>query len=259
MIIIKNIKFSPIISINAHEVKTPKQPPTEVKGRPFYAITYRKSGIIKISTKSGSVISQKSCVTLTPKNCSYTTEVIEDTHIIAIHFDFTDNFDLQNPIVFEKQSHRISELFELILATHSADSINFKCYSLFYELLEEIRHQLETTGNNMINPKIAKAKENIEKNFASNNFNIDALATSLSINSSYLRREFKKTYSISPISYLKNIRLENALSMLLSDYYSIDEIAKKCGYGSSSYFIQVFHKAKGCSPRKYKERYFKSV
>ena len=106
-----------------------------------------------------------------------------------------------------------------------------------------------------IKPKILKAKLEIEENFSDSNFNIDALVNKLQISPSYLRYEFKKAYSMSPIEYLSKVRQKNAMSILASDYYSIEDIAKKCGYCSTSYFIQVFKKNTGYSPLKYKEKF----
>ena len=142
---------------------------------------------------------------------------------------------------------------------YAANDTDYKYYSIFYELLDLVEKQLEQSTKNKNNPKIIQAKAEIDKHFSDNNFNISQLAEMLNINSSYLRREFKKAFSISPIAYLQDIRLQNAVSMLLSDYYSVEEIAQKCGYGSSSYFIQAFKKANGYSPQKWKELYFKNM
>ncbi len=245
---------SPIISIKVYDVNSQKHSLIEVKGRPFYALTYRKKGVAKINIDGKTIISHKNCVTLTPKNKTYTTEVIEDTHIIAIHFECLDDTAFQTPFVIENTNPLISELFDTLYKKYSAkDNYNYKCFALFYELLEEILQPLKTNEENKLNPKILKAKHEIDKHFTDNNFNINKLAELLSVNTSYLRREFNKAYSVSPISYLKKVRLQTAVSLLLSDYYSIEAIAQKCGYSSTSYFIQVFHKSKGYSPHKYKE------
>lgn len=249
-----NIIKSPIISIKVYDVNSQKHNLTKVKGRPFYALTYRKKGIAKINIDGKTIVSSKNCITLTPKNKNYTTEIIEDTHIIAIHFECLDDTAFQTPFAIENTNPLVPELFDMIYKNYSAkDNYNYKCFSIFYELLEEILHPLKTNEESKLNPKILKAKQEIGKHFTDNDFNINKLADSLSVNTSYLRREFNKAYSISPISYLKKIRLQSAVSLLLSDYYSIEDIAKKCGYSSTSYFIQVFHKSKGYSPQKYKE------
>lgn len=253
----KDIQKSPIISINVYDVKNPKHNLLEVKGRPFYALTYRKQGIAKIHIDGKTMVSYKNCITLTPKNKSYTTEVLEDTQMTAIHFNCLHNNAFQTPFVFENHNPLLAQLFDIIYKKYSAeDSLNYECFSHFYELLELVIKHLKSTEESKLNPKIIRAKKEIDTHFTDNDFNINKLADSLSVNTSFLRREFKKAYSVSPISYLKDVRLQKALLLLLSDYYSVDEIAKQCGYSSTSYFIQDFHKVKGVSPQKYKERYF---
>ena len=251
------LQKSPIISIQVYDVKTPKHNLVEVNERPFYALTYRKQGSVKIIIDGKTMVSNKNCITLTPKNKTYTTEVLEDTHMIAIHFDCLNDSAFQTPFVFENHNPLLAELFDLLYKKYSADdAYNYTCFSYFYELLELVIKHLKSTRESKLNPKIIKAKKEIDAHFTDNDFNINKLAESLSVNTSFLRREFKKAYAVSPIAYLKDARLQKALLLLLSDYYSVDEIAKECGYSSTSYFIQVFHKAKGISPQKYKEQYF---
>ena len=253
----KDIQKSPIISVNVYDVKTPKHNSVEVKGRPFCALTYRKQGTVKINIDGKTMVSHKNCITLTPKNKSYTTEVLEDTQMTAIHFNCLHNNAFQTPFVFENHNPLLAELFDIIYKKYSAeDSCNYECFSRLYELLEMVLKHLKSTEERKLNPKIISAKKEIDAHFTDNDFNINKLAESLSVNTSFLRREFKKAYAVSPIAYLKDARLQKALLLLLSDYYSVDEIAKECGYSSTSYFIQVFHKAKGISPQKYKEQYF---
>lgn len=252
----KTIIKSPITSIKVYDVTSRNHSLIEVKGRPFWALTYRKRGITKINIDGKTIISKENCITLTPKGKTYTTEVLADTDIIAIHFECLDDSAFQTPFVIENSNRLISNFFELLLKKHSAeDAYNSECFAIFYELLSEVEKYLRCREEKKQNQKILKAKNEIDNNFSDNNFNINKLSDSLGVNTSYLRREFRKAFSTSPISYLKEVRLQNAVSLLVSDYYSIDEIAKKCGYGSASYFIQVFHKKKGCSPQKYKERH----
>lgn len=251
-----NIIKSPIISMDVYDARAPRHNLLKVKERPFYALTYRKSGSAKFHIAGKTFVSKRNCVTFTPKNQSYLTEITEDTHIIAIQFDCLENQAFQTPFVFKNTNDHIQELFEMISKKYSAkENYNYKCFSLFYELLDEIEKYFINNNENKINPKILKAKKEIDKCFCDNDFNIEKLTSLLDLSPSYLRREFKKAYLVSPISYLKTVRLQKAMSMLLSDYYSIEDIAKKCGYGSASYFIQVFHKSKGCSPLKYKEMF----
>ena len=249
-----NIIKSPIISLNVYNVNTEKGKLTKVAARPFHSLTYRKKGIAKINTASSSYISETDCITFMPKGMSYSTEIIHDTNMITIHFDCFEEDNSLVPFVLENTNQQLQQLFDLMLEKHSNDApANFECYSLFYKLLSKIEKLFKEEQNRKINPSVLEAKIMIEKNFYDNNFNIDSLVSALPISASYLRSEFKKVYSVTPIEYLKYVRLQNAMSLLISDYYSIEDLAKKCGFGSASYFIQAFSKSTGHSPLKYKE------
>lgn len=251
-----NIIKSPIISLNVYNAKTEKSKPAKVKARPFHSLTYRKKGIVKINIGENAYISKPDCITFMPKGLDYSTEIVLDTDMVAIHFDCFEEDNTLIPFVLENTNQHLVRIFDLMLEKHSTDTPgDFECYSLFYKLLSEIEKLFKEERESKINPAIPEAKMRIEKNFADNDFNIDSLVAELPISASYLRSEFKRVYSITPIEYLQYIRLQNAISMLISDYYSIEDLAKKCGFGSSSYFIQFFSKSTGFSPRKYKENF----
>ena len=59
-------------------------------------------------------IASKNCITLTPKGESYVTEILEDTHMIAIHFDCFDENAFGSPFVIRNTDTRLQQLFETI-------------------------------------------------------------------------------------------------------------------------------------------------
>lgn len=247
---------SPILSLSVYDVKSPKRKLTEVTAREFNSITYRKEGIVKLDFDGKTLISHPGCVTFTPKNTDYATEVISNTHMIAIHFDYVCKSECVEPFVFESSNRKICNLFDEIYEKYFAeDADNYECYSAFYRLLSELKKQFLFRQNKKIAPSVVRAKVLIENNFRDNNFNIDSLVSILPISASYLRREFKSAYGVSPIEYLKYVRLQNAKHLLSADYYSVEELAEKCGYSGASYFIQSFKKSTGHSPIEYKKTY----
>jgi AraC-like DNA-binding protein len=253
-----NFIISPVISLNAFDTKTLKGKTAKVEGRMFYSLSYRKHGAVNINVGKKHLISKADSITFIPKKQAYTTSVIEDTHLTAIHFDCVDKNICTEAFVLDNCPKQFQHLFETVYNTYTSDkSCNYECYSLLYKLLSEIEKHLAVNSDIKTNPYVAQAKSMIEKNFSDNNFNIDLLISNLPIGSSYLRSEFKKAYSVTPIEYLKNIRHQNALSLLSSDYYTVEDIAGMCGYSSSSYFIQVFRKTTGLSPLKYKQNFFR--
>jgi AraC-like DNA-binding protein len=247
---------SPITSLNVYDVKSPKGKLTRVNGREFYSITYRKKGTVKLNYAGKTLISNPGCITFTPKKTDYTTEIKVDTHMIAIHFDYPCKDESIEPFVYKNSNHKICSLFDEIYEKYSAeDTDNYECYSLFYNLLSELKKHFITNVNKGIIPYVVKAKLLIENNFRNSNFNIDCLVSKLPVSAQYLRREFKSAYGVSPIKYLNYVRLKNAISLLSAGYYSIEELSRKCGYSSVSYFIQSFKKSTGYSPTEYKRIY----
>lgn len=251
-----NIIKSPVISLSAYDIKSPKGKITKVSGRSFHSLTYRKQGTVKINIGDKTLISTAGCITLTPKKQSYSTKIMQDTHLIAIHFDCLDENMYNIPFVLDSNNQQLRQLFELVVKKYSTDDVNnYECFSYFYKILAEIEKHFRKKQESKIIPAILEAKSKIEKNFADNNFNIDSLVSELPISASYLRNAFKKAYSVSPIDYLKYVRQQNAISLLSSSYYSVEELAEKCGYSSASYFIQAFRKSTGYSPLQYKEKF----
>ena len=220
---------SPITSLNVYGVKSPKGKRIKVNGRVFNSITYRKEGTVKLNFADKTLVSHPGCITFTPKHTDYSTEILNDTHMIAIHFDYPcENGDAQ-PFVYENTNHIMCNLFDEIYEKYSAeDNDNYECYSIFYKILSEVKKYFIIGQNKKIIPSVVLAKQLIENNFRDNNFNIDRLVSTLSISASYLRREFKTAYGVSPIEYLKHVRLQNAILLLSADYYLVEELAEKC-------------------------------
>lgn len=84
------------------------------------------------------------------------------------------------------------------------------------------------------------------------NLTIQELATIANLSPSRFFTVFKKETGITPIEYKNRICIRNAEKMLLISDLSIEEIAEKLGFNSSSYFRRTFKAYTGKSPREYK-------
>lgn len=67
-------------------------------------------------------------------------------------------------------------------------------------------------------------------------------------------RCFREELHISPMEYVRDFRIKKASQMLLETTDSITEISMKCGFGSVSYFGQIFRDAAGCTPQEYRRK-----
>ena len=81
---------------------------------------------------------------------------------------------------------------------------------------------------------------------------IDELCRKFNISQHSLERLFKQELNISPVSYLKKIRLEKASALLRNSSFSISQISLMCGFSSFAYFTKEFRSAYGTTPSKYR-------
>ncbi len=231
-----------------------KNKPIFVNGRNFYSLTYRHRGKISLTYDQKELISSEDCVTYVPKNTSYITEVLEDVSMTAIHFNIVGEGLPDTPTVMPVKDTPVRNLFLSLAQKGDNSTSHFSQMATVYRILSELGKIALTDSSKDIPNKIAMAKELIESEFSDSLFSIERLAETIKVSPAYLRREFNRAYGLSPIKYLKDIRISNAKQLLLSGNISVSEIAELCGYTSVSYFIQDFHRLVGESPNQYRTR-----
>ena len=248
-------KFA-IQSISVMEINSPKHRSQLVNGRDFYALSYRLDGMIEIETAQKSIVSKPDSVTFTPKGMSYKTTIREDTKMIVVHFRLARDLDFQLPYVLPCVRGEIKGLFELLAAKSlKGEDKYFECMSIFYRILSELGTYIEPSSSICDCSKSTKAL--IDTNFGDQELDVAALASAAGVSDSYLRRVFKRDFGEAPLEYLNRVRIQNAKKLLESEYLTVDEVAKRCGFNTLSYFIQSFHAKVGETPGAYRKRKFR--
>ncbi len=107
-----------------------------------------------------------------------------------------------------------------------------------------------TTGNNEdLDSRLLKsAIKFCQKNYHSSEFNINSLADLLGIDRSSILRLFRKKMDISPLEYLSQLRLQRALSLLVSTRRTLKEIAEDSGFSDVNYFCRFIKQKTGKRP-----------
>ena len=230
---------------------TASHKPIFVECRDFYSLTYRHRGKVSITCKGKALFSSQDCVTFIPKNTPYTVETLEDVEITAVHFDILREQLPSEPTVIPNIPQSIRALFQLLTKGGISPLVRM---STLYEILAALQQLCHARTTRTIPPKILEARQRLEAQYTSPLFSIEALADALQISTTYLRREFRAAYGTSPIGFLKGLRITHAKQLLLTEAASVSDIADRCGYTSTSYFIQDFHKSVGESPAVYRSR-----
>ncbi len=81
---------------------------------------------------------------------------------------------------------------------------------------------------------------------------IKETAEYLKISPAYLSRLFKKETGLSFREYVNKLKIEEAAALLLYTQFSDVEISSLLAFSSQSYFIKIFKKIMGITPKKYK-------
>ncbi|WP_298536287.1 AraC family transcriptional regulator [uncultured Algibacter sp.] len=105
--------------------------------------------------------------------------------------------------------------------------------------------------SNLFNPNSYSFREIIEAHYYSNT-TLDELAQLNNQSLSTFKREFKKLYSVSPASYLRDKKLERSIELLTSTDLRATDIAYECGFANVSHFSKTFKQKYGVSPSNYK-------
>jgi AraC-like DNA-binding protein len=88
---------------------------------------------------------------------------------------------------------------------------------------------------------------------------MEELAGYVQLNETYLSKLFKKETGQSVSEFIRDKKVEEACALLrYSDKTSV-EIAADMGFSSHSYFISIFKKVTGMTPKEYRDQYFRKL
>ena len=78
------------------------------------------------------------------------------------------------------------------------------------------------------------------------------LAEEFHLNPQYISQLFKNEIGVNFLTYLTNIRMENAKKLLLTTSLSIAQVSEQSGYADYRVFTKVFKKSEGITPSQYR-------
>ena len=93
----------------------------------------------------------------------------------------------------------------------------------------------------------------ILSNNSDSDCNINLLAKRLCMTKSTLYNKLKRQTGLSPVEYVRSVRLHTSVQMMEESDLSIKEIAYAVGFNDPKYFSRCFKRHFGVSPKEYKE------
>ncbi len=193
------------------------------------------------------------CILIHPSLLS-TIERIKNKYIKPLYQDYQHPFFIFDPSILW-QKNLIETLYKIYeLCDNQSNGFELQVMSFLYNLCFNLCEHIQT------NPKIYVDKQievlhqmvgYIQQNYHSK-IKLNDIAAAGNICRSNCCKIFQSILNQSPISYLTEYRLEKSIELLTDSNYSITEIAHQCGFNSSSYYTEIFHREIGCTPSEYK-------
>ncbi len=91
----------------------------------------------------------------------------------------------------------------------------------------------------------------IERNLVDSDFNVTKLQETTGFGQKLLYRKIKQLTGVSPVEYIRNIRMEKAGLLLREGKFSVSEVMYMVGFTKSGYFSKCFQEAFGMTPSAY--------
>ena len=98
---------------------------------------------------------------------------------------------------------------------------------------------------------LQKASDYVRENLSSLDLNVETLSEAMHMSSVHLYRKMKQEGDITPNDFIRNIRMECAIEMLLAKDKNVAEVAYSVGYSDPKYFSKCFKTLYGMSPSAY--------
>jgi AraC-like DNA-binding protein len=204
-----------------------------------------------------------------PEDCVYDC-VVFNMELLR-HRNFQDDIFLQRivhhqlyvlPVLSRDQVPDYTELTQLLMRLFSILKNRKKGYQLyatgilryFFSIIENkelyVSDSFTGTYGFRRTEQLKAALDMIETSYQ-NTLSLEDLSKAAGLSAKYFCQFFRKLTGKTPIDYLNFFRIGKACFQIAEGDDSLLDISLNCGFTDYSYFIRVFKKYKGVSPRKY--------
>lgn len=94
----------------------------------------------------------------------------------------------------------------------------------------------------------------IEENMDDMNLKVEQIADAMNLSRAVFYTKLKTISGLSPIDFLRDIRIKRACQLIASGNYTFSQVAYMVGFKDPKFFSRTFRKIMGCSPTEYKGR-----
>ena len=116
-------------------------------------------------------------------------------------------------------------------------------------IISESKEAISPTDEKLL----LKINATIEAHLSDSDFNVQTLCELIGMGNKLVYRKLKQLTSMTPVEYIRTIRLSKASILLKQKKFTISEVMYLSGFSNASYFSKCFQAKYGCTPREYME------
>lgn len=124
----------------------------------------------------------------------------------------------------------------------------------FYSFFDKIGEELEKKKAVRQESFYEQMRDYIGSHYTDPDFTVESLAGALNKSVPYISRVYSQSKGTTIKDTISELRMDMAKQLLRDKNLSINEIAARVGFSSSSYFHKAFKKVNGVTPKEYQER-----
>jgi AraC-like DNA-binding protein len=121
------------------------------------------------------------------------------------------------------------------------------------ERMEQISAPKEIVAVSQDEKFLQQVTQCIEEHINDFDLNVNSLCEQMNMGNKMIYRKLKQLTGMSPVDYIKSIRMKKAAMLLKQHKFTVAEVMYMVGFSNSSYFSKCFQSAFGQTPRQYIE------
>lgn len=168
----------------------------------------------------------------------------------CIDIQFSSNMPLAEEAFVHDMSEnaKVHDLFEKCysLWIHKESGYYLRCMSILYQILAIVFVSAYHPRDKY--QMIAPGEKYIYEHYKTENISIPSLAELCGISETYFKKLFVAKHSMTPKKYITHIRMEEAKDLLLTNEYTVSQVAELTGFENIYYFSRVFKQEFEMSP-----------
>ena len=224
-------------------------------GRSHHGLLYSLEGRETYILENSTIQTEPGNVIYLPKSAHYYVEM-SDPCCVALCIDFETSAPMNSPAfqLTPLNNRLIKSFFTEMEHIWQIKHIGWEaeCMSLLYRIMAELEKQAQqryypSSTQKRIQPSV----DYLHEHFQDSSLRVEILAEQSGFHPRYFAKIFKDIYGVSPKQYLTQLRMERARELILSNRYTISQVAQMTGFMEIYHFSKTLKHEHGISPSDY--------